>query len=150
MKNIIEKLHWKQPKEVQNEGVKLAILKEDLSTVLDYCADPSYAQNCAKIFSMLPYEKTEKYFDRLFFWITDLNKEGAQIIEEYLMRAPAKLIYTHFVDTAKSISSDVNKKSGTLFWSLLLFIQENQELCEMLEKDKDKSYLKDLFDEIRK
>lgn len=148
MENIIKKLHWKQPEKIQNEGIKLAILNEDLSFILDYCNDPNYAHNCAKIFSLLPYEKTEKYFDRLFLWIVDLNNEGAQIIENYLMKAPAKLIYDYFIEMAKYNSACINKKDGTLFWSLLWIMQENQELYKML--DKDKLFLKDLFDEIEK
>ncbi|MBQ8163399.1 MAG: hypothetical protein IJZ93_03410 [Clostridia bacterium] len=185
--SIIEMLHKKQPQEVQEQGISLALKEENLEFILEVCNDVNYANNCAKIFSELNYDRSARYFEKLFLWIEDANKVGVDIVVKYLSKSPAKLLYSDFLKAAErdfdvhyndlrqqlenffellqnpkkdkeNILKHINKeniyelynqfsktpeyelkdilrKEGTMYWSLVEILEENNELLNLLKSD---------------
>lgn len=128
---IIEMIHCNSPAFVQNEGIKLALQKDDLDFVMYYSSDPAYAENCAKIFTSLEYQKCTRYFDDLFSWIEDLNTSGAIDIFEYLSCAPADLLLESFV---VSLDAAVKRKNKTMLDILNMILQKNHKLNEIVRE----------------
>lgn len=131
---IIQMINYKSTEEMQRKGVKMALSEVDLDFIMYYSSDPTYADNCAKIFTSLPYDKCEKYFDDLFSWIEDLNQPGAQEILEYLAAAPAELMLNSF---CISLEASIKRKNKMMAEGLLMIISENKQL-EMLVKNDDR------------
>lgn len=81
---IYKMLDWRNPNEIQLEGIRMAREINDLSLLIQPPASPSVWEWCAKIL----YEKTdaelEPYLDGLLGWLQDLNWPGALIILDRL------------------------------------------------------------------
>ncbi|MBQ7907070.1 MAG: hypothetical protein IJ309_03750 [Clostridia bacterium] len=131
---IIKMIDYSSSKDVQNEGVRLALQEEDLDFVMYHSFNQIYADNCVKIFTSLPYDKCQRYFDDLFSWIEDLNRTGAQEILEYLSKAPAERIFKSF---GVALEASIKRKSRSMMYGLLLILRENNQL-EVLVKNNNK------------
>ena len=82
------------------------------------------------IITSLSYDKSYRYFKKLFYLIEDANKIGVDIIVEYLAKAPARLLYDDFL---KAVEKDFNihydnfKKSFENYFELLNDHTEDDE-----------------------
>ncbi len=134
---IIEMIHCDSPTCMQNKGIQLALQKDDLDFIMRYSSDPAYAENCAKIFTSLEYQKCTRYFDDLFSWIEDLNTLGAIDIFEYLASAPEALLLESFV---VSLDAAVKRKNQTMLDILNMLLEKNNKL-KMLMKEETENHL---------
>ena len=130
--DLIRMLKVDNLQEIQDEGIRIALMEEDLSFIMYYSFDPLYADNCAKIFTSLDYSRCEKYFDDLFSWIEDLNRNGADEIFEYLSKAPGKLILPSF---KKAIEAGLKRNNQNMVCFLKILLKENLELFNLLKND---------------
>lgn len=129
---IIEMIHCNSPTCTQNKGIQLALQKDDLDFVMYHSSDPAYADNCARIFTSLEYQKCARYFDDLFSWIEDLNSPGAIHIFEYLISAPSNLLFRSFVI---ALEAAVKRKNETMLDILKMILEGNYELESLIKKD---------------
>lgn len=141
---IIDLLHWKNSEEDQQKGIEYALKEDDLWFVMENISIPDFAENCAKIFTLMDDKKLEPYLDELLTILQDVNYYGASTIYNHLLSYHGKLLYKPFilnVNTAKKWKYD-----NWLYWLASLLC--NQELAEELARnDSDNfEYLKRIND----
>ena len=128
--DIIELLHYQQPEYKQKLGIRLALNESDLRPLLYYAERPEYGENISKIFVSLDYYNCFKYFDDLFSWIEDLNTPGALRIFEYLIQAPAEILYQSFeVALLSALKNNTPAKNN-----MILLLNQNTDLFNLLKK----------------
>ncbi len=94
-------------------------------------------EEIAKILTSLEYEEASDHFYDLFSWIEDLNTPGAIQVFEYLIKAPAELLYPDFKIAAEA---SLKMRSRSLFINLGIILRDNHKLCQMLRINEPKLY----------
>lgn len=117
--------------EIQEKGIKLALLEDNLDFVIYYSSNPQYASNCAKIFTSLDYEKNKQYLNDLFTWIEDMNNVGAFEIYDYLKKAPADIICKEFLMAFDSAEKRKDREAKS---TLLMLFEDNKNLKRMIRQ----------------
>ena len=82
---IMDMLDWNQPKEIQNQGRRMARELKCINVFLQPChkgCNKNVWDNCALILSERKDEELEPYLCKLLSWLQDLNWPGAEIIME--------------------------------------------------------------------
>lgn len=136
-KEIIKMLSFHQPIDIQQKGIKNALLQKDLHFLLFYAEDIEYAENCAKVFTSLNYSEIKIYLDDLFDWIEDLNTPSAIVIFDYLINCPGSILYNSF---HKALLTSLKRKSKQMYDNLSLLFKQNTELQTILKKNDAELY----------
>ena len=130
---IIEMLSCDNAKEIQEKGIELALLENNLDFVIYHSSNPEYANNCAKVFSSLDYEKSKHYINDFFTWIEDMNNVGAFEIYDYLKMAPVEIILEDFLIALDSAKKRKDKHAMSI---LLMLLKDNKGLSKKVSNSK--------------
>ena len=132
--DLYKLLNWKNPPEIQLEGIRLAKEINDLSLLIQPPADPSVWECCAQIL----YEKSdavlEPYLNSLLEWLQDLNWPGALVILDRLKVFSGEKLKKPFIDLF-NYAVDLNNEEGLMWLDYLSELLDNEQLKAELPKE---------------
>jgi len=134
MQNIYEMLDWKNPSEIQVEGMRLAKEISDLSLLILPPAAPSVWECCAQILCEKTDLVLEPYLDRLLEWLQDLNWPGALLILDRLKIFSGKKLKTPFINCF-TYASNLNNEEGLMWLDYLSELLDNEQLKAELSRE---------------
>ena len=131
---IYKMLNWKNPPEIQLEGINLVRKINDLSLLIQPLADPSVWEHCARVL----YEKSdvelEPYLDELLEWLQDLNWPGATTIVERLKKFPGEKLKKP-LENAIIKSNRMSNNEGLMWRDYLSELLDNRVLVSNLSEE---------------
>ena len=131
---IYRMLNWKNPLNIQLEGIKLAQSIQDLSLLIQPPAEASVWERCADIICEKSDAVLEPYLDELLEWLQDLNWPGALAICERLKTFSGDLLKKHVI-SAVDKAEKMSNGEGTQWLVWLSELLDNNELKKELPEE---------------
>lgn len=138
IESIYKKLHWKNSKEIQEEGIKEALKIKDLSYFMQPL-DPKYNKsiwnNCANIIVQREDAELRSYIRPMMEWLQDINWPGAFTIKERLDKMSADDLIEPYLTC---IEDAIREGEESTWLDYLAGLIDNEELFYLLPDDKRK------------
>ena len=128
---IYQMLYWKNPEEIQLEGIRLAKGVKDLSLLIMPPAHVSTWETCACILSEKSDEELEPYLDKLLEWLQDLNWAGSYTILERLQKFQGEKLAKPFLNSVSLAKSELD----TMWLGFLSDLLDNESLKSSMPKE---------------
>lgn len=104
-KQLYEMLHWQKPKEIQQQGVRIARGIKDLSVLIQPPASASVWEKCACILAEKTDDELVPYLSDLLEWLQDLNTPGALDILKRLKIMDGTKLAKPFIQSCEQAKS---------------------------------------------
>lgn len=118
MNELIKKLSWDEPREVQEEAIKLLKQEKDLSIFLqpiEKDAGKKVWDNCALILCSKTDKELIPYIEGLLNWLQDMNWPGAWEILGRLQKISKELIKKEYDKAVKRASQELKELNEKIY-----------------------------------
>ena len=135
VKKVYKMLDWKQPKEVQEEGRRLARNITDLSLLYDPVGASPYAfMVCWKILCEKEDDDLLQYLDDFLVYIKDANRMASDVVLSRLLVFSGNKLYPYYM---KAVNSAIGRKDeyGFVWIGALAELLDNRDLKAILYPD---------------
>lgn len=140
---ILQNMHWKKEKEVQEEAIGKAVNCKEISFLFQPINFPYAWENCSLAISKMNDNKLEPYLDLMFEWLQDINWFGALNIVKRLSQFKIPSISDSY---KKAVEQSIRLKDDGWTDYLSVFVK-NPLFCSKLSEDQ-KTMLLDRYNDF--